>query len=139
MIGALLMRMAMSRTQADAVSRRDLEALKEFWADDISLTFVGQPPIEGKDAVERWYRAWFDSIREIRASSTNFALVHPYAVGASNTVLFESQEEIEYVDGRRMTAREAAVIEIRRRKAVRIRAYVADEDGAKVLMGSRAG
>ena len=90
MIGALVMRKVMSGSQAATVNAKDIEALKKFWADDVKLTFVGQPPIEGKDAVEAWYRSWFAGIKEIQETSTNFALVHPYALGASNTVLFEA-------------------------------------------------
>lgn len=138
MIGALVMRKLMSRNQAATVNAKDIEALKRFWADDVRLTFVGQPPIEGKDAVEEWYRSWFAGIEEIRETSTNFALLHPYALGASNTVLFESENEIQFCDGRHTVEREAVVIEIRGGKATDIRVYVADEDGGKVLMGARA-
>ena len=138
MIGALMMRNAMSKNQAATVNAKDIEALKKLWADDVTLTFVGQPPIEGKDAVEAWYRAWFAGIKEIREMSTNFALVHPYAVGVSNTVLFEATSDMQYTDGRHTVEHEVTVIEIHRGKATNIRAYVADEDGGKVLMGSRA-
>lgn len=138
MIGALLMRNVMSKNQSATVNAMDIEALKEFWADDVTLTFVGQPPIEGKDAVEAWYRSWFAGIKEIRETSTNFALVHPYAVGASNTVLFEAKSDMEFTDGRHAVEHEVAVIEVRGGKATNIRVYVADEDGGKVLMGARA-
>jgi ketosteroid isomerase-like protein len=138
MIGALVMRKVMSKNQAATVNAKDIEGLKKFWADDVSLTFVGQPPIEGKDAVEAWYRSWFAGIKEIRETSTNFALVHPYAVGVSNTVLFEATSDIEFTDGRRVVESEATVIEIRGGKATSIRVYIADEDGGQVLMGSRA-
>ena len=138
MIGALMMRNAMSKKQAATVNAKDIEALKELWADDVTLTFVGQPPIEGKDAVEAWYRAWFAGIKEIREMSTNFALVHPYAVGVSNTVLFEATSDMQYTDGRHAVEYEATVIEIHRGKPPNIRVYVADQDGGKVLMGSRA-
>jgi hypothetical protein len=70
MIGALLMQKTMSKNQAATVNAKDIEALKKFWADDVKLTFVGQPPIEGKDAVEEWYRSWFAGIKEIRETST---------------------------------------------------------------------
>jgi ketosteroid isomerase-like protein len=138
MIGAFLMRKTMSKNQAATVNAKDIEALKKFWADDVSLTFVGQPPIEGKDAVEAWYRSWFAGIKEIRETSTNFALVHPYAFGVSNTVLFEAKSDIEYTDGRHVVESEVAVIEIHGGKATSIRIYVADENGGQVLMGSRA-
>lgn len=138
MIGALLMRKAMSKGQAATVNAKDIEALKKFWAEDVTLTFVGQPPIEGKGAVEAWYRSWFAGIKEIREISTNFALVHPYAVGVSNTVLFEATSDMEFIDGRHAIEHEATVIEIRGGKATNIRVYVADEDGGKALMGARA-
>jgi ketosteroid isomerase-like protein len=138
MIGALLIRQAMRKNQAATVNAKDIEALKEFWADDVKLTIVGQPPIEGKDAVEAFYRSWFAGIKEIRETSTNFALVRPYAVGASNTVLFEAESDMELTDGRRGVVQEVVVIEIRGGKATNIRVYVADEDGAEVLMGGRA-
>lgn len=112
--------------------------MKNLWADDVKLTFVGQPPIEGKDAVEAWYRSWFAGIKEIRETSTNFALVHPYAVGVSNTVLFEATSDMELTDGRHSVVNEVAVIEIRAGKATNIRVYISDEDGGKVLMGARA-
>lgn len=138
MIGALVMRKMMSGSQAATVNAKDIDALKKFWADDVKLTFVGQPPIEDKDAVEAWYRSWFAGIKEIRETSTNFALVHPYALGVSNTVLFEAKSDIEFTDGRHVVESEVAVIEIRGGKATSIRVYVADEDGGQVLMGSQA-
>lgn len=138
MIGALVMRKMMSKNQAATVNAKDIEALKKFWADDVRLTFVGQPPIEGKDAVEAWYRSWFAGIKEIRETSTNFALVHPYAVGASNTVLFESEADMDFTDGRHAVEHEVGVIEIRGGKATDIRVYVAAQDGGQVLMGARA-
>lgn len=138
MIGALLIREAMRKNQAATVNAKDIEALKNYWADDVTLTFVGQPPIEGKDAVEAFYRSWFAGIKEIRETSTNFALVHPYAVGASNTVLFEAKSDMEFTDGRHGVVQEVVVIEIRGGKATDIRVYVADEDGGGVLMGARA-
>lgn len=138
MIGALLMQKTMSKNQAATVNAKDIEAVKKFWADDVKLTFVGQPPIEGKDAVEEWYRSWFAGIKEIRETSTTFALVHPYAVGLSNTVLFEAKSDMEYTDGRHCVEYEVGVIEIRGGKATNIRIYVADEDRGKVLMGARA-
>ncbi len=133
-----VMRKMMSGSQAATVNAKDIDALKKFWADDVKLTFVGQPPIEGKDAVEAWYRSWFAGIKEIRETSTNFALVHPYALGVSNTVLFEAKSDIEFTDGRHVVESEVAVIEIRGGKATSIRVYIADEDGGQVLMGSRA-
>lgn len=138
MIGALLMRNTMSKNQAATVNAKDIEALSKFWADDVKLTFVGQPPIEGKEAVEAWYRSWFAGIKEMRETSANFALVHPYAVGLSNTVLFEATSDMEYIDGRHAVEHEVTVIEIRAGKATNIRVYIADEDGGKVLMGARA-
>jgi ketosteroid isomerase-like protein len=137
-IGALMMRKIMSKNQAATVNAKDIEVLKKFWADDVTLTFVGQPPIQGKDAVGAWYRSWFAGIKEIRETSTNFALVHPYALGVSNTVLFEAKSDIEFTDGRHVVESEVTVIEIRRGKATSIQVYVADEDGGQVLMGARA-
>jgi ketosteroid isomerase-like protein len=138
MIGALAMHRAMSQNQAATVNAKDIEALKKFWADDVRLTFVGQPPIEGKAAVEAWYRGWFDATQEIHETSTNFALVHPYAVGSSNTVVFESEADSTFTDGRHTVERAMTIIEVHDRKATDIRVYVADEDGGQVLMGARA-
>jgi ketosteroid isomerase-like protein len=138
MIGALVMRRMLSKNQAATINAKDIEGLKKFWADDVKLTFVGEPSIEGKDAVEAWYRSWFSGIDEIRETSTNFALVHPYAVGASNTVLFESEADIDFTDGRHTLEHEVGVIEIRGGKATEIRVYVAAEHGSDVVMGARA-
>jgi ketosteroid isomerase-like protein len=104
----------------------------------VTLTFVGQPSIVGKDAVEAWYRSWFAGIKKIRETSSNFAPVHPYALGVTNTVLFEATSDIEFTDSRHVVESEATVIEIRGGKATSIRVYIADEDGGQVLMGSRA-
>ena len=53
MLGALMLRNGVRRNQAKLVSSKDIEALKQAWADDVTLTFAGQAPIRGNDAVER--------------------------------------------------------------------------------------
>jgi ketosteroid isomerase-like protein len=56
MFGALVLRMLIRRNQASTLAAKDIEALKRMWADDVMLTFMRQPPIVGREAVENWYQ-----------------------------------------------------------------------------------
>ena len=135
MLGPLIMRSMMRRTQAATVESKDIEALKKMWADDVTLTFLGQPAIAGKPAVEAWYRSWFDGLAEVRERPRNFAFVRPYALGFTNTVLWESTGEFVFQDGRKAVVQEVTAIDFERGKAKAIRIYVADPDGEDLFLG----
>ena len=102
MLGPLIMRSMMRKNQAATVERKDIEALTKIWADDVTLTFMGQPPIVGKPAVEAWYRSWFDVLAEVHETPKNFSFARPYALGFTNTVLWEATGEHVYKDGRKV-------------------------------------
>lgn len=138
-MGALVLRTLIRKNQARTVAAKDLARLKNMWADDITLTFMGQPPIVGKQAVEQWYRAWFASVTEISEHPRNFALVRPYALGFTNTVLFETTGETVLLDGRKNVVVETGVIEFKRGKAQAIRIYVADPEGESAFLGTKQG
>jgi ketosteroid isomerase-like protein len=135
MLAPLIMRSMMRRNQAATVESKDIEALKKMWADDVTLTFMGQPPIVGKPAVEAWYRSWFDVLEEVHESPKNFSLARPYALGFTNTVLWESTGEHVFKDGRKVVKQVAVAIDFERGKGKAIRIYVADPDGEKRYMG----
>ena len=135
MLGSLIMRSMMRKNQAATVERKDIEALKKMWADDVTLTFMGQSAIVGKPAVEAWYRAWFDVLEEVHESPKNFALVRPYALGFTNTVLWEATGEHVFKDGRRVVLQTAVAIDFERGKAKAIRLHVSDPHGEKRYMG----
>ena len=135
MLGALVLRMLLRRSQAATVQAQDVIALRRSWTDDITLTFMGQPPIVGREAVEDWYRAWFAGVADAFEQPISFALARPYALGLTNTVLFETTSETVLPDGRTAVLHEATAIELRRGKVHAIRVYVADPQGEKALLG----
>ena len=138
MLGPLIMRSMMRKNQAATVERKDIEALKQMWADDVTLTFMGQPPVVGKPAVEAWYRSWFDVLDEVHESPRNFSFARPYTLGFTNTVLWEATGELVFKDGRRAVKHTSVAIDFERGKAKAIRLYVADPDGEKRYMGVTA-
>jgi ketosteroid isomerase-like protein len=128
----------MRRNQAATVESKDIEALKEMWADDVTLMFMGRPANVGKPAVEAWYRSWFEAMEQVHERPRNFALARPYTLAFSNTVLWESTAEHVFRDGRTTVVQTALAIEFDRGKARAIRVYVADPDGEKAYMGVTA-
>lgn len=135
MLGPLIMRSMMRKNQAATVERKDIEALKRMWADDVTLTFMGRPAIVGKPAVEAWYRSWFDALEEVHEHPKNFSLARPYTLGFTNTVLWESSGEHVFRDGRIVEKHVSVAIDFQRGKAKAIRIYLADPDGEKAYMG----
>lgn len=138
MLGPLIMRSMMRKNQARTVETKDIEALKTMWADDVTLTFMGQPPIVGKPAVEAWYRSWFDAMQEVHEHSKNFSLARPYTLGFTNTVLWEATGEHLFRDGHTTVVKTAVAIDFQRGKAKAIRLYVADPAAEKIYLGATA-
>ena len=138
MLGPLIMRSMMRKNQAATVESKDIQALKEMWAEDVTLTFMGRPAIVGKPAVEAWYRSWFDAMEQVHENPKNFALVRPYTLGFTNTVLWESTGEHLFRDGRTSVVQTSVAIDFERGKAKAIRVYVADPDGEKAYLGVTA-
>lgn len=135
MLGALVLRMLLRRSQAATVRAEDVIALRRNWADDITLTFMGQPPIVGREAVEDWYRAWFAGVADVFEQPISFALARPFALGLTNTVLFETTSETVRPDGRTALLHVATAIDLERGKVRAVRVYVADPQGEKSLLG----
>lgn len=135
MLGALVLRILLRRSQAATVQAQDVNALRRYWAEDITLTFMGQPPLVGREAVEDWYRAWFAGVADVFEQPISFALAHPFALGLTNTVLFETTSETVLPDGRTAVLHETTAIDLERGKVRAVRVYVADPQGEKALLG----
>jgi hypothetical protein len=134
MIGALLTKRLVERDHVPNVESMNPSFMDE-WADDVTLTPMGCPPIRGKDAVMAFDKAYYDTMTSYHVTMRSVSLAKPWAIGFTNTVVIEDEMTIERKDGRTQTLHQVLILELKRGKLVAVRTYLADPDYEKVMLG----
>lgn len=126
MIGALAVRIIYPRSFA-AMGRKDLDAVCRNLAEDVVYEIPGRSAIsgryEGRKAIEEFWSRVFERYETFDPKLKHFALLHPFAFGATNTIFMEWVADVVTSDGRSMHAEIATVVEMRRGKAVHVTDY----------------
>lgn len=140
MIGALIMRWKVPRVFA-AMRRMDVQAVCRDMSDDVVFEFPGQSTMsgryEGSKAFEGFWRRVFDRYQKFDIRPRRIALVHPYALGASNIALAEWVMDGVTRDGLTVHLEGVAVIEVRRGKMAHARDYIFDPSLLEPIWGRR--
>lgn len=134
MIGAMLLKRYFEKNHAPQFEARDA-AYVDAWPENVSITFAGQPPIVGKQAVKEFEMSFFGSMEDLRLVTRTVALARPWALGFTNTVICEDEYHIVRRDGREETLYDLICVDIVKGKVVGTRGYLADPDAQRVALG----
>jgi ketosteroid isomerase-like protein len=141
MIGALLMQRTLKRRVRRAVTRRDPEAILGCWADDGVLEYGGTHNMAGRfvgtSALRSWFERWLDDAEQVRLSIGRVAATRPWALGFTNTLMFEVHLEETSYDDRTVQADGVVVMEVRSGKVVGLRVYPFDETPDLAVWGRK--
>jgi ketosteroid isomerase-like protein len=114
----------------EAMSRKDVAAVMQPWADDSVLEFMGHTPIsgryEGKPAIEGFFRSVFEGVESIRLSVRHVAFANPIGLNYNNTIYVESGVDVTSHDGVTIHDERIAVFEYRHGKVVSMREWAFD-------------
>lgn len=119
----------------DGPPRSMNRSFMDEWADDVTLTPMGCPPIRGKAAVQAFDQAYYDTMTSYHVTMRSVSLAKPWAIGFTNTVVIEDEMTIERKDGRTQTLHQVLILELKRGKLGAVRTYLADPDYEKVMLG----
>jgi ketosteroid isomerase-like protein len=129
MIGAVLAKRA-TRSAFATLNQKDLDGVMRAWADDGVFEFPGRLPVsgkyEGKQAIESFFRTWFDKMATIRFSVKHVAVERIFALGATNAVTAEWDVVETDQQGRTYHVSGVTVLQARGGKLVRVRDYIFD-------------
>ena len=135
MLGATLLRNAFERDHAAAVESLDAEKVTERFSDDVTLTFMGNPPVVGKEAVKAFMRGYYETVASSRTTTTHVAVARPWAFGLTNTVIVEDDVEVTRKDGSVDHLPQGLAFDVRGGRVVAVREYLADPDARQRALG----
>ena len=142
MIGALLLQLSLKPALERPFERRDVGALLDRWADDAVLELGGTHALAGrylgKETIRGWYRRWFDGTAELKVTVGRVAVTRPWAVGLTNTLMYELHVEETSHEGVWARTEWLWVTAVRVGKVVRARAYPFDESPELLVWGREA-
>lgn len=129
MIGAVLAKRA-TRSGFAKLNRKDLDGIMQGWVDDAVFEFPGRTPVsgtfEGKQAIESFFRTWFDKMATIQFSVKRVAVDRIFAMGATNAVIAEWDLVETDREGRTYHESGVTVTQVRGGKSIRAREYIFD-------------
>lgn len=134
-LGAILLRNAFKKDHAAAVESLDVDKVTERFSDDVTLTFMGNPPIVGKEAVKEFMREYFATLTSSRTTTKHVAVARPWAFGLSNTVIVEDDVQVERTDGSVEHLPQGLAFDVQGGRVVAVREYLADPAARKRALG----
>lgn len=143
MIGALLLRLSLKPALERAFERRDVTALVDMWAADAVLEIGGTHNragrYVGKEEIRACYQRWFDGTTTLTVTVGRVAVTVPWALGLSNTLMYELHVEETSPEGVWARTDWLWVSEVRAAKVVHARAYPFDETPELLVWGRKTG
>jgi len=123
----------------EAVNRKDLAAVMAGWADDGVLEFPGHSTLsghyEGRQAIEGFFRRWFDRMETIRLTVRRVGFDSP-ALTYGSTMYVEFGTDQQTTDGISFHTEVVGVYRLRRGKLTYYREYIFDPDIADTIWGT---
>lgn len=142
MIGALLLQQSLKTELEAAVESRDVESIMRLWADDGLLEYGGTHTMAGTfggtEEVRGWFERWFEGTAEVHVRVGRVAVARPWALGLSNTLLFEALISERLPGGPTVETDAVVVARLRRGKVVHVKTYMYDETPELTLWGGKA-
>lgn len=139
MIGALLLEALWKRRTERAFADRDVEAMMRLWDPHGVLEFGGTNGMSGRFVgeaeIRAWMERWFTRMRDLRVTVGRVAVARPWALGLTNTVMYELHVEETSYDGRTVSADLVSVADLRRGRLVHVRDFPFDETPELLMWG----
>ncbi len=142
MIGALLLQQSLKPELEEAVESRDVDAIMRLWAKDGLLEYGGTHTMAGTYGgaleVRTWFERWFAGTAEVHVHVGRVAVARPWALGLTNTLMFEAHIEERLPAGPTVETDAVVVASLRRGKVTRVKIYPYDETAELALWGGKA-
>jgi len=138
MIGAIIAKRKVS-AGFDSINRRDVSAFLTDWREDAAFIYPGNMSvsgkIEGKEAIEKWFRRFLEQFPKVNITVKNAYVKNLFALGATNDVAVEWDISLTNREGKDFQNSGITTISIRNGKAVLARDYYFDVDLQKESWG----
>ena len=129
MIGAIIAKRAISTTY-DAMSRQDLAEVMSVWREDGVFIYPGEIPesgtFEGKDAIEGWFRNFFEKYQKIRFEIIDVCVKNIFDLTGTNVIAVHWNVYLTNIDGREGQNSGVSLINIERGKAFLVKDFIFD-------------
>ena len=131
MIGAILAKRAAAGA-FDAMNRHDLPAVIAGLRDDAVFTYPGNNPasgtFEGKNAIEAWFRRFFELFPEIRFEVQDICVQNVFDVAGNNVIAAHWNLQITDQEGRTSKNSGVSLITTQRGRVVAVKDFVFDAE-----------
>ncbi len=142
MFGALALRLMWKRTVEGFFAKRDVEAMLAYWRDDGVLEFGGTHAMAGrfvgKGEIREWVGRWFGALDELDFRVGRVALANPWALGLTNTVMYEATVRETSRSGTTVEVDILIAVDVKRGKIAHERVYLFDETPELTMWGTRS-
>ena len=139
MIGALLLKFTWKHRVEKAFAHRDIDALVGAWSEDGVLEFGGTSSMAGRfvgrPEIRGWMERWFARVADLKVTIGKVALTNPWALGLTNTVMYQEHIEETSHDGLSISADLVSVITLHRGRITLVRDYLFDETPELAMWG----
>jgi ketosteroid isomerase-like protein len=129
MIGALVARKALAGA-FDALNRHDLPGFMSAWSDDAAFVYPGDlsesGTFEGKDAVEGWFRRFFEHFPTIQFAVRDICVRNILDVSGTNVVAVHWDLQITNREGRVGNNSGVTVVSLRRGRVHLVKDFIFD-------------
>jgi len=129
MIGALVARKAIAGS-FQAMNRHDLAKFMSAWQDDGVFIYPGEihasGTYRGKNAVEGWFRGFFDQFPKIQFDIQDICVRNIFALGGNNVVAVHWNILLTNREGREGQNSGVTVITVKGGKVTQVRDFIFD-------------
>lgn len=129
MIGAIVAKRAIANS-FEAMNRHDLSKFMSVWREDGVFIYPGEiresGTFEGKNAVEGWFRNFFDQFPSIQFNIQDICVKNIFALSGTNVVAVHWNIELTNRNGRKGKNSGVTVINIKGGKVFLIRDFIFD-------------
>lgn len=129
MVGALIARKAIAGA-FDAMNRYDLPQFMSGWHENGVFIYPGNIPesgvFKGKDAVEKWFKNFFDKFSEIHFDVINICMQNIFSFTGNNVIAVHWNIQLKNRNGRAGQNSGVTVITIKGGKVSQVKDFIFD-------------
>jgi ketosteroid isomerase-like protein len=129
MIGALIARKAIAGA-FDAMNQHDLPQFMSGWHEEGVFIYPGEMPVsgifKGKDAVEKWFKNFFDKFPEIHFDVKDICVRNIFSFTGNNVVAVHWNIQLKNRNGRVGQNSGVSVITIKSGKVSQVKDFISD-------------
>ena len=129
MIGAIIAKKSIAAC-FEAMNRQDLDKFMSHWREDSVFIYPGEIPesgtYEGKDAIQGWFRNFFDKHQKIHFDLKNICVKNIFDLTGTNVIAVHWNIYLTNRDGREGQNSGVTVINIEGGKAFLVKDFIFD-------------